>query len=48
MLIENCVKFDMYSGDHADNFRKLMDSMALRLKYRHFFDPPLVGLFQIV
>lgn len=43
LLIETCVKL----GEYAE-FDYLVDSLVLRMKYRHFFDPPLVEIDVLV
>ncbi|CAD7965470.1 unnamed protein product, partial [Amoebophrya sp. A120] len=47
ILLEKMVLLDMFFNSSADNnglFHELMDAMVLRIKYKHFFDPPLVAI----
>ena len=51
MLLELCVKLGVYSfgeGDSAITYEDLHDVFVLRLKYRHFFEPPLVEIDVLV
>ena len=48
VLLESCVFLEMYNGESGADFHELMDAMVMRLKYRYFFDPPLVFLLHIM
>eukprot|EP00392_Amoebophrya_sp_AT5.2_P009626 g9654.t1 len=50
MLLESCVLLDYVANpatatpENDASYRELMDCLVLRLKYKHFFDPPLVEI----
>ena len=49
VVLEHCLKLLEADGSVSDDqFQLVMDCMAIRLKYKHFFDPPLVDIVEEV